>query len=119
MFALCNLFPKDKIPLSVRTNGRLMLNGKKTLKSAGNSLTLCEAIEKYGADATWRSLTDVGDGLEDTNFGEKTANVNILHVHRWVAHLVPLRGRQLIYFSLCNRVRYAQAFLILVPGLNS
>jgi leucyl-tRNA synthetase len=83
-FALYNhaaLFPEDKWPLSMRTNGHLMLNGKKMSKSTGNSLTLREAIEKFGADATRLSLADAGDGLEDANFEEKTANANILRVH--------------------------------------
>ncbi|KAF9463322.1 leucine-tRNA ligase [Collybia nuda] len=83
-FALYNhaaIFPEDKWPLSMRTNGHLMLNGKKMSKSTGNSLTLREAIEKFGADATRLSLADAGDGLEDANFEEKTANANILRVH--------------------------------------
>jgi len=83
-FALYNhaaLFPEDKWPLSMRTNGHLMLNGKKMSKSTGNSLTLKEAIEKFGADATRLSLADAGDGVEDANFDEKTANANILRVH--------------------------------------
>ncbi|TEB18259.1 Nucleotidylyl transferase [Coprinellus micaceus] len=83
-FALYNhvaLFPEDKWPLSMRTNGHLMLNGKKMSKSTGNSLTLRESIEKFGADATRLSLADAGDGLEDANFEEKTANANILRLH--------------------------------------
>lgn len=87
-FALYNhvaLFPEDKWPLSMRTNGHLMLNGKKMSKSTGNSLTLREAIEKFGADATRLSLADAGDGLEDANFEEKAANANILRVHTLLA----------------------------------
>ncbi|KAF9477975.1 Nucleotidylyl transferase [Pholiota conissans] len=87
-FALYNhaaIFPEDKFPLSMRTNGHLMLNGKKMSKSTGNSLTLREAIEKFGADATRLSLADAGDGLEDANFEEKTANANILRIHTLLA----------------------------------
>ncbi|KAJ3575430.1 hypothetical protein NP233_g1086 [Leucocoprinus birnbaumii] len=83
-FALYNhaaLFPKHQFPLSMRTNGHLMLNGKKMSKSTGNSLTLREAIEKFGADATRLCLADAGDGMEDANFEEKSANANILRVH--------------------------------------
>ncbi|KAJ3523955.1 hypothetical protein NMY22_g11212 [Coprinellus aureogranulatus] len=93
-FALYNhaaLFPEDKWPLSMRTNGHLMLNGRKMSKSTGNSLTLREAIEKFGADATRLSLADAGDGLEDANFEEKTANANILRVHtllEWCKEMV-------------------------------
>ncbi|PPR01537.1 hypothetical protein CVT24_001848 [Panaeolus cyanescens] len=67
------------------SNGHLMLNGKKMSKSTGNSLTLREAIEKFGADATRLSLADAGDGLEDANFEEKAANANILRIHTLLA----------------------------------
>ena len=75
------VMPEDKWPLSMRTNGHLMLNGEKMSKSKGNFLTLREAVDKFGADATRLSLADAGDGLEDANFEEKTANANILRVH--------------------------------------
>lgn len=75
------IFPADKMPLAMRTNGHLMLNGKKMSKSLGNFLTLRDGIRKFGADATRLSLADAGDGLEDANFEEKTANANILRVH--------------------------------------
>ncbi|KAG6855427.1 hypothetical protein H0H87_003027 [Tephrocybe sp. NHM501043] len=75
------IFPIDKFPLSMRTNGHLTLNGKKMSKSLGNFLTLRDGIKKFGADATRLSLADAGDGLEDANFEEKTANANILRVH--------------------------------------
>ncbi|KAJ3503221.1 hypothetical protein NLJ89_g8530 [Agrocybe chaxingu] len=97
-FALYNhaaIFPEDKWPLSMRTNGHLMLNGKKMSKSTGNSLTLREAIEKFGADATRLSLADGGDGLEDANFEEKTANANILRIHTllsWCEEMVKDRA---------------------------
>jgi leucyl-tRNA synthetase len=58
-----------------------MLNGAKVSKSMGNFLTLKQAIEKFGADATRFSLADAGDGMEDANFEEKTANANILRIH--------------------------------------
>ncbi|KAK2465536.1 hypothetical protein APHAL10511_002428 [Amanita phalloides] len=75
------VLPEDKWPLSMRTNGHLMLNGEKMSKSKGNFLTLRQAVDKFGADATRLSLADAGDGLEDANFDEKTANANILRVH--------------------------------------
>jgi len=75
------LFPESKWPQSIRANGYLLLNGKKMSKSTGNSLTLKEGVEKFGADAMRLSLADAGDGIEDANFDEKTANANILRVH--------------------------------------
>ena len=81
MYVHAAIFPEDKWPLSMRTNGHLMLNGKKMSKSTGNSLTLREAVEKFGADATRIALADAGDSIEDANFDEKNANANILRLH--------------------------------------
>ncbi|EIN05837.1 leucyl-tRNA synthetase [Punctularia strigosozonata HHB-11173 SS5] len=75
------IFPEEYWPRSMRANGHLMLNGKKMSKSTGNSLTMRESVEKFGADATRLSLADAGDGIEDANFEEKTANANILRLH--------------------------------------
>ncbi|KAH7882164.1 hypothetical protein F5I97DRAFT_1912888 [Phlebopus sp. FC_14] len=75
------IFPEDKWPLGIRTNGHLMVNGEKMSKSKGNSLTLRQGIEKFGADAMRLTLADAGDGIEDANFDEKTANANILRLH--------------------------------------
>jgi len=65
-------------PRSFFTNGHLMINGDKMSKSTGNFMTLIQAVEKYGADATRFTLADAGDSLEDSNFEEKTANGTIL-----------------------------------------
>lgn len=75
------IFPEDKWPLGIRTNGHLMINGQKMSKSKGNSMTLRDGIEKFGADAMRLTLADAGDGVEDANFDEKTANANILRLH--------------------------------------
>ncbi|PWN51813.1 leucyl-tRNA synthetase [Violaceomyces palustris] len=75
------LFPEKHWPRGMRANGHLMLNGKKMSKSTGNSLTLRQSVQKFGADATRLSLADAGDGIEDANFEEKTANANILRLH--------------------------------------
>jgi leucyl-tRNA synthetase len=91
------LFPKSKWPLSIRANGYLMLNGKKMSKSTGNSLTLKEGVEKFGADAMRLSLADAGDGIEDANFDEKTANANILRVHTLLGWC-EVSGEQLLLF---------------------
>ena len=77
----CAIWPEDKWPLSIRTNGHLMLNGKKMSKSTGNSLTMRQGVEKFGTDATRLALADAGDGVDDANFDEKSANANVLRVH--------------------------------------
>ncbi|OCH88938.1 leucine-tRNA ligase [Obba rivulosa] len=79
------LFPEEKWPLSMRTNGHLMVNGQKMSKSKGNSMTMRQCMEKFGTDATRLCLADAGDGIEDANFDEKTANANILRLHTLMA----------------------------------
>merc|ERR1719223_2318052 len=43
------IFPEKHWPAGVRTNGFLLLNGKKMAKSEGNFLTLRQSIEIYSA----------------------------------------------------------------------
>jgi leucyl-tRNA synthetase len=75
------IFPEKHWPRSMRMNGHLTLNGKKMSKNTGNFLTVRDALLKYGADATRLTLADAGDGLDDANFDEKTANATILRLH--------------------------------------
>lgn len=74
------LFDEQHWPRSMRANGHLMLNGEKMSKSTGNSLTLKDSLEKFGADATRITLADAGDSIEDANFEETTANAAILRL---------------------------------------
>ncbi|KAI1130249.1 leucyl-tRNA synthetase [Nemania abortiva] len=75
------LFDEPNWPRGIRVNGHLMLNGEKMSKSTGNFLTLRDAVEKYGADATRISLADGGDGIEDANLEESVANATILRLY--------------------------------------
>lgn len=74
------LFPPEYWPRGVRANGHLMLNGEKMSKSTGNFLTLKDAVDKFGADATRIAFADAGDSIEDANFEETVANSNILRL---------------------------------------
>lgn len=62
------LFPEKHWPRAIRTNGHLMLNGKKMSKSTGNFLTMHDATKKYGADAMRLSLADAGDEISDAKW---------------------------------------------------
>jgi leucyl-tRNA synthetase len=115
-FAVYNhaaIFPESKWPLSMRANGHILLNGQKMSKSKGNSLTLRQAVEKFGADATRLALADSGDGIEDANFEEKNANANILRIHTLLMWCeVSLRAWTFVIFLIiCPRkcCRRAQA----------
>jgi leucyl-tRNA synthetase len=74
------IFPEEDWPCGVRTNGHLMLNGEKMSKSTGNSMTLREGVEKFGADATRIALADAGDGMDDANFEENSADAAVLRL---------------------------------------
>lgn len=85
------LFPEEEWPRAIRVNGHLMLNGQKMSKSTGNFLTLREATEKFGADATRIALADGGDTIEDANFEESVANATILKLYefrKWAQEMV-------------------------------
>ncbi|KKK22933.1 hypothetical protein P175DRAFT_0464784 [Aspergillus ochraceoroseus IBT 24754] len=85
------LFPPEYWPRGVRANGHLLLNGEKMSKSTGNFLTLKDAVEKFGADATRIAFADAGDGIEDANFEETVANSNILRLFtlkEWIEDVV-------------------------------
>ena len=87
------LFPEENWPKGVRTNGHLMLNGEKMSKSTGNSMTLREGVEKFGADATRIALADAGDGMDDANFEENSADAAVLRLfteREWCeVHIIP------------------------------
>ncbi len=54
-------------------------------------MTLQDAIELFGADATRFALADAGDGLEDANFTVKTANAAILRLTKedeWISEVL-------------------------------
>ncbi|ORX89488.1 leucyl-tRNA synthetase [Basidiobolus meristosporus CBS 931.73] len=97
-FAIYNhvaIFPKHNWPKGIRANGHLLLNREKMSKSTGNFLTLSDALEKFGADATRLALADAGDSVEDANFEEATANAAILRLHtlmEWIEEVVAKAG---------------------------
>ncbi|KAI0011390.1 leucyl-tRNA synthetase [Xylariaceae sp. FL0662B] len=99
------LFDKQFWPRAIRVNGHLTLNGEKMSKSTGNFLTLRDAVEKYGADATRISLADAGDGIEDANLEETVANATILRLYelrKWCQETVndeQLRSGELLQFD--------------------
>lgn len=79
------IFPEEHWPKAVRTNGFLLLDGNKMSKSTGNFMTLANAIEKFGVDATRFALAEGGDSVDDSNFTEENANSAILHLHSQLA----------------------------------
>lgn len=85
------IWPQEYWPVGIRPNGHLLLNGEKMSKSTGNFLTLSEAVDKFGADATRIALADAGDGMDDANFEETVANSIILklfELRKWCESMI-------------------------------
>lgn len=85
----------DKWPKGIRANGHLLLNNEKMSKSTGNFLTLRDAINLYSADGVRFALADAGDGIEDANFVEKSADAALLKLFNlidWVKEMKAASG---------------------------
>jgi len=85
------LFPKEKWPRGIRTNGHLLLNNNKMSKSAGNFITLRDAVSKYSADALRFGLAISGDSNEDANLEEDNTNAMVLRLYselQWIEGVI-------------------------------
>jgi len=69
------------MPQSYFVNGYIMLNGEKMSKSTGNFMTLNDAVQKYGADATRVALTLAESGVSDANFTDEYAESAIIMLY--------------------------------------
>ena len=71
LFQHTALFPKH-LPRAVGVNGMLSIEGKKMSKSKGNFITLKDALNKFGADATRCALVLGGEGMNDPDWRADT-----------------------------------------------
>lgn len=85
------LFDRAFWPKGMRANGHLLLNNEKMSKSTGNFMTLKDAVDEWGADATRFALADAGDSVEDANFLKDTANMAILRLYNEIALLTEFK----------------------------
>lgn len=100
------IWPDDssKWPKSIRANGHMLLNSEKMAKSTGNFLTLKDAVNKFSADGMRLALADAGDGMEDANFAESTADAGVLRLYTWLEYVkdrekLPLVDRKEMTFN--------------------
>ena len=87
------MFGEDKFPRGMRANGHLLINGEKMSKSTGNFLSLTDAIHEYTSDGMRIGLADAGDGVEDANFTNSTAENGLLRIHtllQWIKETIAL-----------------------------
>jgi leucyl-tRNA synthetase len=61
------LFP-NHLPKAIGVNGMLMIEGEKMSKSKGNFVTLKNAIDQYGVDATRCALLLAAEGMDDPDW---------------------------------------------------
>ena len=70
------LFPPELWPRAMGVNGMLMIEGKQMHKSKGNFVTMKNAVDRYGADATRCALLLGAEGMDDPDWrGENAADV--------------------------------------------
>eukprot|EP01062_Namystynia_karyoxenos_P008050 TRINITY_DN12845_c0_g1_i1.p1 TRINITY_DN12845_c0_g1~~TRINITY_DN12845_c0_g1_i1.p1 ORF type:complete len:1341 (+),score=475.78 TRINITY_DN12845_c0_g1_i1:172-4023(+) len=67
-------------PRSFYTNGMVLVDGEKMSKSKGNFFSLRQACDLFSADACRIACAHAGDGLDDANFEQPTANSAILRL---------------------------------------
>ena len=68
------LFPPDQWPRAIGVNGMLMIEGKQMHKSKGNFVTMKNAVDKYGADATRCALLLGAEGMDDPDWRDENAS---------------------------------------------
>jgi leucyl-tRNA synthetase len=62
------LFPPEHWPKAIGVNGMLTVEGKQMHKSKGNFVTMKNAIEEHGADATRCALLLAAEGMDDPDW---------------------------------------------------
>jgi len=67
------LFPQEQWPRAIGVNGMLMIEGKQMHKSKGNFVTMKNAVERYGADATRCALLLGAEGMDDPDWRDENA----------------------------------------------
>ena len=67
-------------PKSYFCNGYINVEGAKMGKSLGNFISLEQAIDEYGADATRIACALAGDSINDANFTAENGNAGIMQL---------------------------------------
>ncbi|MCW3998360.1 MAG: leucine--tRNA ligase [Candidatus Bathyarchaeota archaeon] len=67
------LFPPNQWPKGIGVNGMLMIEGKQMHKSKGNFVTMKNAVDSYGADATRCALLIGAEAMDDPDWRNENA----------------------------------------------
>jgi leucyl-tRNA synthetase len=90
------LFERRHWPRGIGLNGYLMVEGSKMSKSKGNFVTLKNAVNSYGADATRLTLALGAQGMDDPDWRSSTAQEvkNRLEAfYNFIMELSSLKGK--------------------------
>jgi leucyl-tRNA synthetase len=66
-------FPKQLWPTAISVNGMLTNNGAKMSKSKGNSVSLRQGLNQYGADVVRATVLGGSEGLDDVDWNDSAA----------------------------------------------
>ncbi|MCA1812930.1 MAG: leucine--tRNA ligase [Halobacteriales archaeon] len=81
------VFPPEHWPRGISVNGWVMVDGAKMSKSAGNFVTLRQALDQHGTSAVRLALANAGEGLDDANFEQEFAAQAGKKLRGWLAAL--------------------------------
>jgi len=88
------IFPEKYWPRGIGINGWVLVSGKKMSKSLGNFITLRQALEWWGADATRFAEAYAGEsGLDDANFEPEIADRAVEILYNWYTFAIENYGR--------------------------
>jgi leucyl-tRNA synthetase len=85
------LFPQKHWPKGISVNGMLMIEGKQMHKSKGNFVTMKNAVDTYGADATRCALLIGAEAMDDPDWRNENANdlkVKFEALHNFVSKII-------------------------------
>jgi len=68
------IFPTDKWPRQIVTNGSVLMDHAKMSKSFGNIIPLRDAISEHGADAVRLSTVSAAELIQDVEFSSQAAS---------------------------------------------
>ncbi|MBO3800467.1 MAG: leucine--tRNA ligase [Candidatus Brockarchaeota archaeon] len=90
------IFPEEKWPRQIAVNGFLRIEGQPMHKSKGIFISLKDAIEKYGSDATRITLLLAAEGLEDPNWESEKASRNMELIESIYRQVISLLGKEYV-----------------------
>ncbi len=96
------IFPKKHWPKAIGANGWTTVDGEKMSKSQGNFVTLRQAINEFGADASRLALLDSNEGLADSDFRRDAAR-NFEYLFSKILSKIPPKPKAILKEDLLDK----------------